>query len=101
MAETFLEIAERMGGRILGTLPAVGGGAFGMARLGKILHDQLTPKPDSTPSQGIEESRVEQPKVPMSSATRQALEEMARKVSTPERAGGAMEIAAQLLEEAV
>lgn len=101
MAESFLEIAERMGGRVVGKVPHVRGGAFGMVRVANIIHDQITPAQETPPKQPAAYVRDEVCKVPVSNVTQAALEEMARIASTPERPVSAVCVAAQLLEEAV
>jgi hypothetical protein len=42
MARNRAKLARLLGAQIVGTVPDVGGGAFGMGRLARILHERLT-----------------------------------------------------------
>src|SRR5947209_5246755 len=95
------EFADLLGARIVGEVPDVGGGPFGMAQLAHLLHRRLTPGRGQRPGRPTDSSWVSRPKVPMSAATQQRLAEMAEDMSTPERRVSPMQVAAQLLEEAV
>lgn len=101
MAKNREKLAELLGARIEGEVPDVGGGPFGAARLAKILHERLTPSQGIRPGRPTDSAWTLRPKVPMSEATRQALEQLAEQSSTPDRAVSAMQVAALLLEEAL
>ena len=96
------ESAQRNGGaRIVEQLPDVGGGAFGVARMAALLHQRLTPSQGERPGRPTNPTWVSRPKVPMSKATAQKLQKLATALSTPRRKVSPMQIAAQLLEEAL
>jgi len=101
MAKNPEKLAQLLGAELLGQVPDVGGGAFGMARLAHLLHEQLTPSRGRRPGRPTNRAWVERPKIPMSKATRTALEALAEAMSTPARKVSAMQVAAQLLEQAV
>jgi len=104
MAGDSQRLADLLGAKLVGTIPEVGPGAFGAARLARIvaiLRNRLEP------SEGIRTGRptdpiwVRHPKVPMSEATERKLARLAEQASTPERKVSPMQMAAQLLEEAL
>src|SRR5262245_40066095 len=95
------EFADLFGAKIVGEVPDVGGGPFGMARLAHIMHHRLTPSQGERPGRPTDSSWQARPKVPMSEETQRRLNEIADEISTPERKVSAMQVAAQLLEEAV
>jgi hypothetical protein len=95
------KLADLLGAKIVGEVPDVGGGAFGMARLANILHQRLTPSEGERPGRPSDSSWVIRPKVPMSVATKNGLKRLARKASNNGRKVSAMQVAAHLLEEAV
>jgi hypothetical protein len=95
------KFANLLGAKIVGEMPDVGGGPFGMARLAHIMHQRLTPSQGERPGRPTDSTWATRPKVPMSEATRQRLVEIAEAMSTPERRVSPMQVAAQLLEEAV
>jgi hypothetical protein len=101
MEKWIAEIAKQTGAKHVGKLPDVGGGAFGMARLAKILHDRLTPSTGKRPGRPTNEGWTEHPKVPMSSETLASLVDLSVRLSSPERKVSPMQLAAQLLEESV
>ncbi len=75
-----------------------------MARLAGImaaLQARLQPGEGQRPGRPKDPEWVEYPKVPMKAATQQALERLAELASTPERKVSPMQVAAQILEEAV
>jgi hypothetical protein len=83
-----------LGAKIVGEVPDVSDGAFGMARLAHCLHQRLTP------SQGnVRADR--RPKVPVSKTMAETLAQLAEALSTAERKVSPMQMAAQMLEEAV
>jgi hypothetical protein len=95
------KFAKLLGARHMGSVPDVGGGAFGMARMAKLLHDRLTPSQGERAGRPTNPNWVSRPKVPMSKATARKLEELAAALSTPQRKVSPMQVAAQLLEEAL
>lgn len=95
------EFADLFGARLIGEVPDVGGGPFGMARLAHLLHQRLTPSQGERPGRPTDAIWESRPKVPMSEATRRRLVEIAEAISTPQRQVSPMQVAAQLLEEAV
>jgi hypothetical protein len=95
------EFADLLGAKIVGEVPDVGGGPFGMARLAHIMHQRLTPSQGERPGRPTDSTWASRPKVPMSEVTRQRLVAIAEAMSTPERQVSPMQVAAQLLEEAV
>jgi hypothetical protein len=104
MAKNIEDIARRLGAKVVGRVPDVGGGAFGMARLAGIiaaLQARLRPGQGQRPGRPTDGSWTHHPKVPMSHQTQLALERLAELASTPERKVSPMQLAAQLLEDAV
>jgi hypothetical protein len=95
------EFADLLGAKIVGEVPDVGGGPFGMARLARLMHQRLTPGQGERPGRPTDATWSSRPKVPMSAATQRRLAEIAEQMSTPERRVSPMQVAAQLLEEAV
>jgi hypothetical protein len=95
------EFAKLLGAKIVGEAPDVDGGPFGMARLVRLMQRRLTPGSGERPGRPTDLTWDARPKVPMSEATRRRLAEIAEAVSTPERKVSPMQVAAQLLEEAV
>jgi hypothetical protein len=104
MAKNSKTIANRLGAKVIAQVPEAGGGAFGAARLACII-EQLRSR--LVPGQGRRTGRptvanwARHPKVPMSEATKRRLARLAEKASTPERKISPMQLAAQLLEEAL
>jgi hypothetical protein len=101
MAKNRDKLAALLGAKIVGEAPDVGGGAFGMARLAHFLHQRLTPSQGERPGRPTNPNWVIRPKVPMSEATAEKLAQLAEVLSTDERKVSPMQVAAQLLEEAV
>jgi hypothetical protein len=95
------EFAKMLGADIVGEVPDVGGGPFGMARLAHIMHQRLTPSQGERPGRPTDATWENRPKVPMTNATHRQLTSIAEQMSTPERRVSPMQVAAQLLEEAV
>jgi hypothetical protein len=95
------EFARLLGAEIVGEVPDVGAGPFGMARLARVMHQRLAPSQGERPGRPTNPEWTVRPKVPMSEATAQRLAEIAEAMSTPERKVSPMQVAAQLLEEAV
>ena len=101
MAKNREKLAAALDARIVGEVPDVGGGAFAMARLAHILSERLTPTQGQRPGRPTNPEWVHRPKVPMSETTIRVLATIAESVSTPQRKVSPMQVAAQLLEEAV
>jgi hypothetical protein len=104
MAKDIDKFAARLGARVVCQVPDVGGGAFGMARLAAIIAElqaRLQPGQGQRPGRPTDANWVHHPKVPMSDHTQRALERLAELVSTPGRKVSPMQLAAQLLEDAV
>ena len=101
MAKNIQKLAEPLGAERVGQVPDVGGGAFGASRLARVLQARLEPGRGQRPGRPTDASWTRHPKVPMSEATERKLAELAERISTPERKVSPMQVAAQLLEEAV
>ena len=104
MAKNIEQIADRLGAKVTGQVPDVGGGAFGAARLAAIvqsMRNRLVPSQGRRPGRPTDPSWVRHPKVPMSDATRQRLTLLAAQISTDGRKISPMQIAAQILEDAL
>ncbi len=101
MAKNREKLAEFLGAKIVDEVPDVGGGAFGMAKMARLLHQRLTPGQGERPGRPTNPKWVIRPKVPMSKATAKKLAEIAEEISTSKRKVSPMQVAAQLLEEAL
>jgi hypothetical protein len=104
MAKNPDKIAAALGAKYVGNVPRTGGGAFGAARIGHIvatIQARLEPGQGLRPGRPTDPSWVRHPKVPMSDATRQRLALLAEQSSTGERKVSPMQIAAQILEDAL
>src|SRR5271154_1087516 len=101
MATNRAKLARLLGAKIVGEVPDVGGGAFGMARLAHILHARLTPGQGERPGRPTDAAWEVRPKVPMSRATQRKLKQLAEQASKDGRKVSAMQLAAHLLEEAL
>ena len=104
MAKNIDTIADRLGAKVIAQVPEVGGGAFGAARLARIveqLRSRLVPGQGRRAGRPTEAKWVRRPKVPMSVATEQRLVRLAEEASTSGRKISPMQLAAQLLEDAL
>ena len=104
MARNIEKIAAGLGAKVVGQVPDTGGGAFGAARLARIVETmqaRLVPGQGRRPGRPTDASWVRHPKVPMSEATRQRLIRLAEQSSTGGRKVSPMQIAAQILEDAL
>ena len=104
MAKNVKRIAEILGARIVAEVPDTGGGAFGAYRLAEIvnhLQDRLEPGQGKRPGRPIAVEWVHHRKLPMSDETFNKLEQLAAKVSSGTRKISPMQLAAQMLEEAI
>jgi hypothetical protein len=104
MAKNIEKIAAGLGAQVVGKVPHTGGGAFGAARIARIVETvqaRLEPGQGIRPGRPTEASWVRHPKVPMSDATRQRLTRLAEQVSASGRKVSPMQIAARILEDAL
>jgi hypothetical protein len=104
MPRQIKSLARALGADVVARLPKTGGGAFGAARFGKIvaeLQQNLTPGHGKRPGRPTRSDWTRRPKVPMSRNTEQRLIQLARQASSPTRKVSPMQVAAQLLEEAL
>jgi hypothetical protein len=101
MAKNPQKLAKPFGAKFVGQIPDVGGGALGMARMARILHERLTPGQGERPGRPTNPDWVSRPKVPMSETTAKKLEQIAAALSNSKRKVSPMQVAGQLLEEAV
>jgi hypothetical protein len=89
---------------VVGLVADTGGGAFGAARLARIvenLQGRGVPGQGKRAGRPSEASWVHHPKVPMSEATQRRLSLLAARASTGGRKVSPMQLAAQILEEAL
>jgi hypothetical protein len=104
MAKNVKRIAEILGAKIVAEIPDTGGGAFGAYRLAEIvahLQDRLEPGQGKRPGRPTAVEWVHHRKLPMSDETFIKLEQLAAKISTDARKISPMQLAAQMLEEAI
>lgn len=101
MAKDIQKLAELLGAKVMGKVPDVGGGAFGAARLARIFQERLQPGKGIRPGRPTVATWVHRPKVPMSQATVGKLTQLAKAINKKGYKVTPMQIAAQLLEEAV
>ncbi len=104
MAKNIDKIAAGLGAKVVGKVPHTGGGAFGAARLAHIvatIQARLEPGQGLRPGRPTDASWVRHPKVPMSDVTRQRLARLAEQSCTGGRKVSPMQIAAQILEDAL
>src|SRR5947208_16938798 len=92
------EFADLFGAKLIGEIPDVGGGPFGMARLAHLMHQRLTPGQGERPGRPTDSIWESRPKVPMRDATRLRLAEIAEARRPPEREGRPRQAPPQLLE---
>jgi hypothetical protein len=104
MAKNIDKLADILGARIVAQVPEFGGGAFGAYRLGAIVARMQARFQAAQGKQNgrstVAESLHDHP-LPMSDETFKKLEELAAKVSTTEHKVAPMQLAAQLLEDAI
>ena len=104
MAKNIKKIAEILGAKIVDQLPDTGGGAFGAYRLAEIvarLQQRLEPGQGKRPGRPTAAEWVHHRNLPMSDQTFKKLEELAAKASSQDRKISPMQLAAQLLEDAI
>ena len=100
MAKNVDLLAKKLGAKITGRVPEYSAGAFGVAALAKSLRDRLEPGKGKRPGRPSNPRWVMRPKVPMAPETEHRLKELARMLSDDQRQVTAMQVAAQILEEA-
>jgi hypothetical protein len=104
MAKNIKRIADILGAKIVTQVPDTGGGSFGAYRLAEIvgrLQSRLEPGQGKRPGRPTAVEWVHHRKLPMSDETFKKLEMLAARVSTEDRKVSPMQLAAQLLEEAI
>ncbi len=104
MARNIEKIAAGLSAKVVARVPDTEGGAFGAARLAlavKTIQSRLEPGRGIRPGRPTNASWVQHPKVPMSNATKQRLTRLAEQSSTDGRKVSPMQIAAQILEDAL
>ena len=104
MATDIKKIAKSLGAKIVGPVPETGGGAFGAARLGEMvvkLQGRLKPSPGKRQGRPTDPIWTKNPKVPMSHKTKAKLRQLANRASQEGRRVSPMQLAAQLLEDAL
>src|SRR5258705_13273357 len=94
-----VKIAERLGATYVADMPQSGDGAFAMAHLAQKLKERLDARPVRQRGAGV--AWVLGSRVPMSPETEMLLISLADKLSTPEQRVNPMQLAGQLLEEAL
>lgn len=100
MARDVDSLAEKLGATVVGTVPDYSAGAFGIARLAKTLRDRLQPSEGKRPGRPSNPDWHKRSKVPMGARTEEQLKAIAELLSDEDRKVSAMQVAAQLLEEA-
>jgi hypothetical protein len=104
MARNINKIAGRLGAKVIAQVPEVGGGAFGAARLAQIIEElrsRLVPGQGRRAGRPTDARWVRHPKVPMSEATERRLTRLAEAASATGRKISPMQLAAQILEDAL
>ena len=104
MAKNVKKIAKLLGAEVVGRVPATGGGAFGAERLGRVvatLQGRLRPSEGKRPGRPTDPTWDSAPKVPMSRRTAAKLARLARRASKTGRRVSPMQMAAQLIEDAL
>jgi hypothetical protein len=104
MAKNIDTIAHRLGAKVIAQVPEIGGGAFGAARLARIieqLQSRLAPGQGRRAGRPTDAKWVRHPKVPMSAATERRLNRLAEAASSSGRKVSPMQLAAQILEDAL
>jgi hypothetical protein len=104
MAKNIDKIAQQLGAEVITRVPQTGAGAFGAARLSHIvtaLQSRLVPSPGRRTGRPSDANWVRHPKIPMSAKTAKRLAQLAARASTPGRKVSPMQLAAQILEDAL
>jgi hypothetical protein len=104
MAKNIRKIAKSLGAQITARVPDNTGGAFGAARLSSAfvhLQRRLTPGQGKRPGRPTDPIWIKSPKIPMSRQTEAKLTDLAERISKTGRRVSPMQLAAQLLEDAL
>jgi hypothetical protein len=104
MAKNIKKIAEQLGAEVITQVPDTGGGAFGAARLARCVESvraRLVPGHGKRAGRPSDASWVRHPKIPLSEASRRRLLRLAEHASAGGRKVSPMQIAAQILEDAL
>jgi hypothetical protein len=104
MAKNVKKIAKLLGAEVVTEVPDTGGGAFGAAQLGRMvvtLQSRLRPSEGKRPGRPTDPTWDRSRKVPMTRTTAAKLARLARRASKSGRRVSPMQVAAQLLEDAV
>jgi len=104
VAKNVDHIANRLGAKVVAEIPEVGGGAFGAARLSRIvaeLQSRLLPATGQRPGRPTDANWVRRPKVPMRKTSERRLERLAKRASASGRKISPMQLAARILEVAL
>jgi hypothetical protein len=104
MAKNIDTIIGRLGPNVIAQVPEVGSGACGAARLARIieqLRSRLVPGRGRRAGRPTDAKWVRHPKVPMSEVTERRLTGLAEEASTSGRKISPMQLAAQILEDAL
>ncbi len=94
------DLAKKLGGRVVGTVPEYSAGAFGAAKLAYILRERLEPSQGKRPGRPSNPEWSKRSKVPLAPETAERLGQLARILSDDKRKVSPMQVAAQILEEA-
>jgi hypothetical protein len=87
-SKTVKRLTELLGAEVIGDVPEAGGGAFGAARLPRLiatLRDTLSPGQGRRPGRPTNPKWRRHPKVPMSDQTLRELQRLAERASAPGR----------------
>jgi len=102
MAKNVKRIAEILGAKIVAEVPETGGGAFGASRLAQIvarLQGRVEPADEKRSGPAVNGDHAYQ--LPLSDATFKKLEDLAAKISTDACKVAPMQLAAELLDDAI
>ena len=104
MAKNIDAIAAKLGATVVAEVSDAGPGAFGAAKLAKVASDlrsRMVPGQGKRPGRPSDPTWVHASKVPMSERTAEKLARLAARVGEAGRRVSPMQLAAQLLEDAV
>jgi hypothetical protein len=100
MAKNIESLADKLGAKVVGTVPNYSAGAFGMAALANTLRERLSPSVGKRPGRPSNAAWSKRPKVPMAPETEERLKELSQLLSQGERQVSPMQVAAMILEQA-
>jgi hypothetical protein len=100
MSRNVKKFAKALGAEIKDPVPEYSAGAFGAAKLARVMQDRLVPSSGKRPGRPTAAGWTKRPKVPMAPETESRLKELARMMSDERRRVSPMQVAGQLLEEA-